>query len=163
MPVPHLTHIFTLHIQAGPETLHAGTQTSNLSRHITSIEGGFLHGVPGTRSSGLDATLVPGGSDWILRDEVKNLIHVDVRTQGRTATGECVYIQYKGHLGLDETAVRFLRRDADSGVGSTEFGAHDWWIVPRFEFSYPEYNWVERTVFFGRGRFYLEGGVRAVE
>ncbi|OOF99002.1 hypothetical protein ASPCADRAFT_504517 [Aspergillus carbonarius ITEM 5010] len=161
MSLPQMTHVFNLRVQAGGELLNLGRQQFGLSRHITPVMGGFLRGIPGTRTEGLAANLLTGGSDSVSRDEVSNIIHLDVRTQAKTPTGECVYIQYTGHLALDETARKFMSRDPDAGT--TTFGDHDWWIAPRFEFSDPKYQWVERTMFFGRGRFILEGDFRGVE
>ncbi|RAK95661.1 DUF3237 domain-containing protein [Aspergillus ibericus CBS 121593] len=163
MSPPHLTHTFTLRVQAGPSSssLHFPPSQPNPTRHITPVIGGFLHGIPGTRAAGLTATLLPGGSDWVLRDDTKNILHLDVRTQARTSSGQGVYIQYTGHLVLDEATERFMRRD--EGAGSTAFGGHEWWITPHFEIGDPEYEWVQRGVFFGRGRFHLEGEFRGVE
>ncbi|PWY68998.1 hypothetical protein BO94DRAFT_527516 [Aspergillus sclerotioniger CBS 115572] len=161
MPPPQTTHIFTLRVQAGTESLNASHPQSKISRHITSLVGGFLRGVPGTRAEGFNATLVTGGSDWVLRDEASNIIHLDVRTQGRTDSGDGVYIQYKGHLVLDKQSRKFMSRDGDAEM--TAFGDHDWWVVVGFEVSDPGYEWVQRTMFFGRGRFYVEGDLRAVE
>lgn len=123
---PQLHHLFTLRAHFAPDTLHAGTlHATGPSRDITAFEGGFLHGVAGTRAAGLDATLLRGGSDWLLCDERRALAHIDVRTHARLLDGHGVYVQYTGYLGLDADARRFMARAADART--TAYGDHDWW------------------------------------
>ena len=130
---PKLNHVFHLRGHMGKDTIKAGQHRSGPHRHITALEGGFLRGIPGTRGEGLDATLVTGGSDWILFDEGTNTAHLDVRTQGRTKDGECVYIHYNGYLRLDQAAEKFMSWSPDAKT--TAFGEHHWWSAPNIEAS----------------------------
>lgn len=160
----------------GHDTITAGQYRSGPHRHITSLDGGFLRGVPGTRGEKMNATLVRGGSDWILFDESTKTAHLDVRTQGRTPSGECVFIHYTGFLGIDEAAEKFMAWSPDAQT--TEFGAHHWWAGPIIEASGmfltrmfdsaltlldPEFAWVKTTPFVGRGRWFRQGDIQAVE
>ncbi|KAG2415538.1 hypothetical protein HFD88_006729 [Aspergillus terreus] len=159
---PQLHHLLTLRAHFAPDTLHAGTlHTTGPSRDITAFEGGFLHGVAGTRAAGLDATLLRGGSDWLLCDERRALAHIDVRTHARLSDGHGVYIQYTGYLGLDADARRFMAQAADART--TAYGDHDWWTRLVIETSAPRFKWLERTMLVGRGRWVREADVRAVE
>ena len=130
---PRLNHVFHLRGHIGKDTINAGQYRSGPHRRITVLEGGFLRGIPGTRGEGLDATLVAGGSDWILFDESTNTAHLDVRTQGRTEDGHCVYIHYNGYLRTDEAAKQFRTWSPDAKT--TEFGQHHWWSAPNIEVS----------------------------
>ncbi|KAF4211974.1 hypothetical protein CNMCM8980_001713 [Aspergillus fumigatiaffinis] len=158
---PKLNHVFNLRGHMGKDTINAGQYRSGPHRRITALEGGFLRGIPGTRGEGLDATLIAGGSDWILFDESTNTAHLDVRTQGRTKDGECVYIHYKGYLRIDEASQQFGSWSPDAKT--TEFGQHHWWSAPNIEVSDPNFKWVATTQFIGRGRWFREGDVQAVE
>lgn len=130
---PKLDHVFTLRGHMGHDTVNAGQYNSGPHRHITALEGGFLRGVPGSRGERMNASLVAGGSDWILFDESTNTAHLDVRTQGRTAAGECVYIHYQGFLKIDEAGQRFMAWSPDAET--TNYGDHHWWSAPKIESS----------------------------
>lgn len=131
--LPRLNHVFHLRGHMGKDTINAGQHRSGPHRHITALEGGFLRGIPGSRGESLDATLVAGGSDWILFDESTNTAHLDVRTQGRTKDGECVYIHYNGYLQLDDDAQKFMSWSPEAET--TEYGKHHWWSAPNIEIS----------------------------
>ncbi|KAL4893918.1 hypothetical protein BDV59DRAFT_176436 [Aspergillus ambiguus] len=132
--MPQLHQIFTLRAYFSRDTLHAGKPLENTpSRDITAFEGGFLRGVSGTRAEGFDASLLPGGGDWILYDKRNRLAHIDVRTQGRLSDGHGVYIQYTGYLGVDEDAIKFMTWAADAKT--TRYGDHHWWTRPVIETS----------------------------
>ncbi|PKX89223.1 DUF3237 domain-containing protein [Aspergillus novofumigatus IBT 16806] len=158
---PRLNHVFHLRCHIGKDTINAGQYCSGPHRRITTLEGGFLRGIPGTRGDGLDVTLVAGGSDWILFDESTNTAHLDVRTQGRTKDGQCVYIHYSGYSKIDEAAQQFRSWSPDAKT--TEFGQHHWWSAPNIEVSDHNFKWVATTLFIGRGRWFREGDIQAVE
>lgn len=124
---PKLTHVFTLRAHVGGDSFHLGPHPTGSQKHITSLEGGVFHGVPNTRGEGMDATLVPGGSDWVLFDPATNVVQVDVRTQGKLSDGSGVSVQYTGYMLVDEKAKRFMARGPDARP--TEFSDHYWWAT----------------------------------
>lgn len=128
---PKLTHVFTLQLQVPQESVHLGTHPSGSQKHITPLNGGVFRGVLNTRGEGMDATIVPGGSDWVLHDPVTDVMQIDVRTQGKLADGSGVSVQYTGYLKVDEKARRFMARGPDAQ--STNFEDHDWWVRPVIE------------------------------
>lgn len=119
----------------GHGTITAGHYQSGLHRHITSLDSGFLRGVPGSRGEKMNATLVSGGSDWILFDENSRTAHLDVRTQGRNPAGDGVYIHYTGALRMDEATEKFMKWSSDAQT--TDFGEHLWWIGPIIDAGWP--------------------------
>lgn len=130
---PKLTHVFTLRARIARDSVYLGSDSAGFQKQITALEGGFFLGVPNTRGEGMNATLVPGGSDWVLFDPVTQVAHIDVRTQGKLPDGSGVSVQYTGYLLVDEKAKRFMARGPDAR--STEFGDHHWWTRPVIETS----------------------------
>lgn len=128
---PKLTHVFTLRGHISSDSIDVGQLQSGPQRVIGALEGGFLRGIPGTHGEGMDTTLMAGGSDWVLVDAATNTANIDVRTHGKTANGEGVYVHYTGALKVDEVAANFLATTPDAK--STEFGDHDWWCRPFIE------------------------------
>jgi hypothetical protein len=130
---PKLTHVFTLRAHVSQDSVHLGTHPTGSQKQITALEGGSFYGVPNTRGEGMDATLLPGGSDWVLFDPATNVVQIDVRTQGKLLDGSGVSVQYTGYLVVDEKARRVMGRGPDAR--STEFGDHHWWTRPVIETS----------------------------
>jgi hypothetical protein len=61
MMAPKLEHVFTMRgYMSKEDTANVNTVKSGPLRIIVPLTHGFIRG------SGLDATLLPGGSDWIL-------------------------------------------------------------------------------------------------
>ncbi|GLI75968.1 hypothetical protein PoHVEF18_004234 [Penicillium ochrochloron] len=77
---PKLTHVFTLRAHVSQDSVNVGTHPTGSQKQITALEGGSFYGVPNTRGEGMDATLLPGGSDWVLFDPATNVVQIDVRT-----------------------------------------------------------------------------------
>ncbi|OKO90556.1 hypothetical protein PENSUB_13273 [Penicillium subrubescens] len=133
---PRLTHVFTLRAHVAQDSVQLGSNPTGSQKNITALEGGIFHGVPNTRGEGVDATLVPGGSDWVLFDPATNVVQIDVRTQGKLSDGSGLSLQYTGYMMVDEQAKRFMA---------------------------PQFKWTESTVFVGRGRCCFEDGQQMVE
>jgi Protein of unknown function (DUF3237) len=79
-------HCFELRAQLAP-AIHIG-RTSSGQRAIVHVTGGTVVG------SGINATLVPGGGDWLLADPDKGWFTLDVRIAAKTEDGATFYIQY---------------------------------------------------------------------
>ncbi|KAJ5875067.1 uncharacterized protein N7473_012414 [Penicillium subrubescens] len=107
---PRLTHVFTLRAHVAQDSVQLGSNPTGSQKNITALEGGIFHGVPNTRGEGVDATLVPGGSDWVLFDPATNVVQIDVRTQGKLSDGSGLSLQYTGYMMVDEQAKRFMGR-----------------------------------------------------
>ncbi|PVH72835.1 hypothetical protein DL98DRAFT_432472 [Cadophora sp. DSE1049] len=137
------------------DTLDLKTIKNGNNRIIIPITHGFIEG------SGLDATIVQGGSDWITLDAKKNIAHIDVRTQARTANGHAVYVYYKRVLKIDETSSKVLGGALDAKT--TDFGDHHWFNAPMIETSDESFKWVESTLFVGEGHFVVDEEGSAVE
>lgn len=130
---PKLTHVFTLRAHVSQDSVHLGSHPTGSQKHITALESGTFNGVPNTRGEGMDATLVPGGSDWVLFDPATNVVQIDVRTQGKLSDGSGMSVQYTGYMVVDEKAKRFMGRGPDAR--STGFADHHWWTRPLIETS----------------------------
>lgn len=128
---PQLSHVFTLRGLLASDSIDVGNFQSGPKRIIGALEGGFLRGVAGTHGEGMDATLLSGGSDWVLLDEGTGVTNIDVRTHGKTSNGEGVYVQYTGVFKADPAAIQFLT-DAPEAK-TTQFGDHHWWCRPLIE------------------------------
>lgn len=128
---PKLNHVMHLRAHMAPKSGVAGPQRGGAIRQLAPLTGGHLRGVPGTKAEGLDITLFPGGSDWLLVDTVTNVAHLDVRTHGTNKDDEGIFIHYIGYLKLDEDAAKFQVFSPDAKT--TSFGKHDWWSQPNFE------------------------------
>ena len=98
---PKLTHVFTLRARIARDSVYLASDSGGSQKKITALEGGDFLGVPNTRGEGMNATLVPGGSDWVTLDPATKVAHIDVRTQGKLPDGSGVYVQYTGYLGID--------------------------------------------------------------
>ncbi|KAK5144699.1 hypothetical protein LTR04_001494 [Oleoguttula sp. CCFEE 6159] len=154
---PKLEHAFTMRGYISKEnSMDLGAMKQGPTRIIVPISHGFVRG------SGLEATIAPGGGDWILFDSTTNYFHLDVRTQARTKDGDSVYIHYTGILGMDEAAKKVLGWSKDAKT--TSYGDHQWFTGPIMEMSSADFKWVETTLFVGQGHFVVEGeAVSAVE
>lgn len=95
---PKLIHVFTVRARAAQDSVYLGPHPTGFQKHIKALEGGDLRGIPNTRGEGMDATLVPGGSDWVLFDPATNVAQIDVRTQSKLSDGSGVSVQYTRYL-----------------------------------------------------------------
>ncbi|RBA18331.1 hypothetical protein FPRO05_10626 [Fusarium proliferatum] len=97
------------------------------------------------KGSGLEADLLPGGADWILRDPDTNTGHLDVRVQFRSKEGHGIYIHFKGVLQIDEKWMEVFT--GGPKARTLEFGENEWLGSPIIETSHPDLKWVERSAF----------------
>jgi hypothetical protein len=104
----------------------------------------------GDRISG---SFVGGGGDWLLIGS-DGWGRLDVRAQIETDDGALLYLSYHGVLELTEKVMAATRTMAEE----TEFDDQYFRIAPRLETGDERYEWVNQSVFVGRGRL-LPGGV----
>lgn len=119
-----MTHDSTLRARLALETVQLGAHPGGPQRHIKALESGDIRGLPTTRGEGVDASLVPGGSDRMLFNPTTNVAQIDVRTQGELSDRSPVLVRYAGYLMMDKKAQQFMARGPDAR--STEFGDHHW-------------------------------------
>ncbi|KAJ5091069.1 hypothetical protein NUU61_005939 [Penicillium alfredii] len=134
-----LTHVFTLRGHISSDSIDVGQLQSGPQRVIGALEGG----------------------DWVLVDAATNTANIDVRTHGKIANVEGVYVHYTGALKVDEAAANFLATTPDAK--STKFGDHDWWCRPFIETNVPQFKWTESTLFVYHGRCIWENSRRSIE
>jgi len=91
--------------------------------------------------------LVTPGADWALAG-ADGWISLDVRGQIRTGDGAVIYMQYFGHLEINEKVGAVLQ----GGDAPTDFSDQYFRTTPRLECGHPDYAWVNRTVFVAEGR-----------
>ena len=130
-------------------TLNLGPIKGGPHRYCVAIPSGYISG------PGIEATILPGGSDWLLLDVASGVAHLDIRTHARTATGVAIYIHYTGVLRMDAATQKCLAWEEDAR--STQAGDHHWWIGPQFEVGAEELKWLEQTAFVGQGHWIVEG------
>jgi len=153
---PKLDFAFTMRVYLSKENSIAMAKIkSGPSRVVLPITHGSLEG------SGLKATILPGGGDWILLDPSTNVSHLDVRTHARTTDGHSIYVHYGGVLKLDDAGNKVIGWAPDAKT--TQFGDHDWFTAPVMETDDPAYKWVETSVFVGQGRYIVDEVGTAVE
>ena len=95
----------------------------------------------------LNARSFGGGADWMLVD-ADGLMHMNVRTQMRTADETVLCIEYQGPAEPSETM-----RTAISKSQATAFDDQKIRSVWKIESGDPRYGWVNRSLFVGEGRF----------
>jgi hypothetical protein len=110
-------------------------------RSVFEVTGGEA---TGERISG---ELVTPGADWALAG-ADGWISLDVRGQIRTGDGAVIYMQYFGHLEINEKVGAVLQ----GGDTPTDFSDQYFRTTPRLECGHPDYAWVNRTVFVAEGR-----------
>ncbi|KAF4972577.1 hypothetical protein FSARC_850 [Fusarium sarcochroum] len=154
---PSLEHVFTLRLYTAPEkALVIPEAKGNNHRIIAFLTHGHIKG------SGLDADLLPGGADWILRDLATNTGHLDVRVQFRSKEGHGIYVHFNGVLQIDDKWMEVFTKGPKART--LEFGENEWLGSPIIEASHPDLKWVERTAFVAELRWLVdEDGSIAVE
>ncbi|EXL42646.1 hypothetical protein FOCG_15097 [Fusarium oxysporum f. sp. radicis-lycopersici 26381] len=154
---PSLEHVFTMRMYTSPDkALVIPEAKGNSHRIIAFLTHGHIKG------SGLEAELLPGGADWILRDPDTNTGHLDVRVQFRSKEGHGIYIHFKGVLQIDEKWMEVFT--GGPKARTLEFGENEWLGSPIIETSHPELKWVERSAFVSELRWFIdEDGSIAVE
>ncbi|KAG4268246.1 hypothetical protein FPRO04_14807, partial [Fusarium proliferatum] len=90
---PSLEHVFTMRMYTSPDKALVIPEAKGNNHRIVAF---LTHG--NIKGSGLEADLLPGGADWILRDPDTNTGHLDVRVQFRSKEGHGIYIHFKGVL-----------------------------------------------------------------
>ncbi|KAH9209193.1 hypothetical protein DL95DRAFT_394595 [Leptodontidium sp. 2 PMI_412] len=153
---PRLEKCFTMCSYISVEdTLDLKTIRNGNRRTIVPITHGFITG------SGLDATIIQGGSDRVTLDEKLNIAYLDVRLQARTANGHAMHVHYTGVVKLDEAGNKVLGKAPDAQT--TNYGDHHWFSAPVMETSDENFKWVESNLFVGEGHYVVNDGGNAVE
>ncbi|MFA4927774.1 MAG: DUF3237 domain-containing protein [Patulibacter sp.] len=104
------------------------------------------------RGERLSGRVPRGGGDWMLT--TGGWGHLDVRSQIETHDGAFILLSYHGVMELNDAVLNAMK----TGEG-TEFSDQYWHITPRLETGDPRYEWVNRSVFVGKGRIYPGQGV----
>ena len=138
-----LVHEFTLRFALG-ETFQMGGGPYG-ARGVGVVGDGR---VTGDRING---RLVGPAADWALIG-ADGYAQIDVRAQIRTDEGADLYLHYTGSLEMNDVVMRALLSD-----GETNFGDGYWCTHVRLEAGPGPYEWVNRTLFVGRGRAVTEG------
>jgi Protein of unknown function (DUF3237) len=139
-----LRHEFTLRATVEQAQM-VGTGPAG-TRMVAAVTNGS---VAGERVNG---TIVGPGADWLVigRD---GFARVDVRLQIRTDDDALIYATYRGVLELNATVVAAL---SDPSV---ETGWDDQYFRtdPTFETGADGYEWLQTSLFVGRGRITFDG------
>jgi hypothetical protein len=114
-------------------------------RSVVGLSGGWAKG---DRISG---RLVGPGADWVVIGP-DGYAAIDVRTQIRTDDGADLYLHYSGSLEMNEAIVA-----ASTSGGATDYGDQYWYTHVRIESGAEQYQWVNRTLFIGQGRYASDG------
>ena len=147
---PQLEKAFTLQVfLSKPDTLSVGPIKGGPHRYVAPVTHGSLEG------SGVKATIVQGGSDWLLLDATAGVAHLDVRTQLRTEGGDIILVHYPGILKMDEATQKMFQWSPDAKSTNPEH--HYFMITPRFETSSQSLKWMEQTLFIGHGHWLVPG------
>ena len=117
------------------------------TRIFFGVDGGHIKG------DRINAKIL-GGGEWALLG-ADGYILIDVRLQAETDDGALLYIQYYGHLEMNDKVQAALA----NGDG-TEFEDQYFYTNPRIETGDERYAWLNRTFFVGEGRIRPD---RAVE
>ena len=109
-------------------------------RRIVQITGGHFEGPR------LRGTVLPGGSDWILR-RADDALQLDVRASLRTEDGALVNMLYRGLRHGPREVIE--RLDRGEPVDPSEYYFR---TAPSFETSAPAYLWLNKIVAIATGR-----------
>lgn len=85
-------------------------------------------------------------ADWIIFDR-DGLGHLDVRVALETHDGAIIYLQYFGHMVVNDAMASALANGTDCDWGQTHF-----FTQPRFETGDPRYRWLNQVVAVAEGR-----------
>lgn len=106
---PKLEQVFTLRAFLGKDNiLNFGSVKGGPHRIIVPVVGGFMSG------SGIEATILPGGADWLLLDPITGTAHLDIRFQARSSSGDMIYGHCPGIIRMDEEIQKFLEWDPEA-------------------------------------------------
>ena len=86
------------------------------------------------------------GADWLILDR-DGLAHLDVRLTMETHDGAMIYLQYFGHMVLNDVMTAALTEGSDCDYGQTQF-----FTQPRFETGDERYKWLNQVMAVGTGR-----------
>ena len=100
----------------------------------------------------LKGVFLPGGGDWLLvRPDGAN--ELDVRSTLQTDDGHLIYMSYRGILYQPPAAVEPRRE----GAGEIDTPEHYFRTTPVFETGAEKYDWLNRIISVGVGRFTQTG------
>ena len=108
-------------------------------RRIIEITGGSFSGAH------LSGNVLPGGADWqLIRGD--GVAYLDARYTLETHDGALIYVRNRGYRHGPEAVIAQLARGIPVDPASYYFRTAPW-----FETSAPQYAWLNRTIFVGRG------------
>ncbi|ODV92387.1 hypothetical protein CANCADRAFT_85924 [Tortispora caseinolytica NRRL Y-17796] len=103
---------------------------------------------------------VKGGSDWISSDQENHVNYLNVNCVATLPSGAPCHIEYKGVMNLNEKlAPVFAGQEVDGQYGDSEYYVG---ILAHTPSTDPKENWVNKTMFFGRGKLQSLGGTPKV-
>lgn len=109
------------------------------TRMVSTVTGGWCKG------ERLNGSFAGAGADWMLIG-TDGFARLDVRGQIVTADGAVIYVSYNGLLEMNQKVA------AATGGGETQFEDQYFRSLLRMESGAPSYDWVNKTLFVGRGR-----------
>jgi len=95
----------------------------------------------------LQAEVLPGGGDWLLRREDGSLL-LDIRATARTRDGHLIYVSARGHLWLTPQAMQQMQQGKPVAAAEQYFR-----VAYTFETGAEAYAWLNRTLAVGVGEF----------
>lgn len=109
------------------------------TRIVRTVTGGWCKG------ERLNGTFAGAGGDWLLIG-ADGFARLDVRAQLITDDGAAIFVSYNGLLERNQRVVAAI------GGGEIQFEDQYFRTLLRMETGAPRYDWVNKTLFVGRGR-----------
>jgi hypothetical protein len=82
----NVTHRFHMRVSMAPPIIVGESMAGN--RSIVYVTGGTISG------PGMEASVIPGGGDWLLTDPKGEWFTLDVRIAAKTNDGANIYLRY---------------------------------------------------------------------
>ena len=137
LPPPTLSFLADMELMV--EAAHLPGKTPVGNRRIIRVTGGSLRG------ERLNATVIPGGDDWITVQDDGTIIQ-DVRILLETEDKELIMMSYRGIRTGDADVLKRLDNREDVDPDQYYF-----LTAPIFETSSEKYNWLNKRLFVSRG------------
>lgn len=137
LPPPTLSFLADMELMV--EAAHLPGKTPVGNRRIIRVTGGSLRG------ERLNATVIPGGDDWITVQDDGTIIQ-DVRILLETEDKELIMMSYRGIRTGDADVLKRLDNREDVDPDQYYFRT-----APIFETSSEKYNWLNKRLFVSRG------------
>jgi len=133
-----------------------GSRSDGHVRIIAPLTFGYIRFI----DSGVEGKIHPPAADWLLHNPEANQAEFDTRLRASTDSGE-VYIHYRGRIGLDDAAKKFLTFSPEAST--TEFGDAYWVMTPSLETSDERLKTFEDVQLLGQGRWIVDNNGKGVE